>query len=152
MIRKKVKLKQRCAFTNLNHELAVPALWILCQKCSFGGHCFPWAGLAKATENVWCSTCLGPLPSGGIPGMVWFHCQGHGSGNGVYISQALDCVTSMASVLPRASACWGWDVSVTAASFHPLPSIQPFPSSFFPLTLVPCTWLLTRSLLLSALE
>ena len=33
------------------------------------------------------------------------------------------CVTSVASVLPRASACWGWDVSVTAASFIPfLPS------------------------------
>lgn len=151
----KVRVKQRCAFTNLNHELAVPALWYYVKNTPLEV-CFPWAGLAKATENVSDAARAADPPS--FPERLPWHERGFLSSrdhdlfwNGDHVSQPQLCdfygFSASQSLCLLGMGCFCY-----SCFFHPLPSIQPFPSSFFPLTLVPCTWLLTRSLLLSALE
>lgn len=147
----KVRVKQRCAFANLNHELAVPALGYYVKNTPLG-MCLPWAGLAKATENVSDAACAADTPS--FPKRLPWHERGFLSSrdhdlfwNGDHVSLPQLC--NFCGFSAFQSLCLlGMECFCDNCFFHPLLSIRSFPSSFFPLTLVPCTWLLTRSLLL----
>ena len=131
----KVRVKQRCAFANLNHELAVPAFGYYVKNTPLG-MCLPWAGLAKATENVSDTACAADPPS--FPKRLPWHERGFLSSrdhdlfwNGDHVSLPQLC--NFCGFSAFQSLCLlGMECFCDNCFFHPLLSIQSFPSSFFP--------------------